>query len=162
MAVSLWSLCPDCTLPKSTPKSGIQSTSTAAAIPIAGTTALRLTSSTNPSLGIGRGKYTITGDQVSQVFSTSLEYAEDPRQWEDGKSLVCHHLQRNHDCDVSFNVLSNKHFESEFDRLFTRNGILDGPVYGHCGARYLEQSGDFVFNGTQDCEQACNFAPVAV
>ena len=50
---------------------------------------------------------------------------------------------------MSFNVLSNKHFESEFDRLITQNGILAGPVCGHCGARYLEQPGDFVFNGTQ-------------
>ena len=102
----------------------------------------------NPSLGNGRGKYTITGDRDSQVVSTALEYSKDPRQWEDGKSLVCRHLQGNHDCDVSFNVLSNKHFESEFDRLITQNGILEGPVCGHCGARYLEKPGDFIFNGT--------------
>lgn len=102
----------------------------------------------NPSLGRGRGKYTITGDQDAQVVSTALEYSKDPHQWEDGKSLVCHHQQGNHDCDVSFNVLSNKHFESELDRLITQNGLLEGPVCGHCGARYLDQPGDFIFNGT--------------
>lgn len=102
----------------------------------------------NQSVAKGLGKYTITGDKKAQVVSTALEYASSPRQWEDGKSLLCHHQRGNRDCNVSFSVLSNTHFDEEYDRLTTQNGILEGPVCGHCGARYLERTEEFIFNGT--------------
>ena len=101
-----------------------------------------------PSLARGKGRYKLSGDQDQQVVSTALEYSDDPHQWEDGKNLVCRHMRGNHDCNVSLSLLSNEHFEDEFDRLSTQNGLLEGPVCGNCGARYLEKPEEFVFNGT--------------
>jgi hypothetical protein len=102
----------------------------------------------NPDLARGRGRYTLSGDDTFQVVSTAFEYAGDPHRWEDGKKLVCHHMRGNRDCEVSFSALSNEHFETELDRLNTHNGVLEGPVCGNCGARYLARPDEFVFNGT--------------
>lgn len=51
-------------------------------------------------------------------------------------------------CGISFDVLSNEHFPDELYRLRTENGLVEGPVCRHCGARYLERPDEFIFNGT--------------
>jgi len=78
----------------------------------------------NLDLARGRGGYALSVDDSLQVVSTAFGYAGDPRRWEDGKKLVCHHMRGNRDCDVSFSVLSNEHFETELERLNTQNGVL--------------------------------------
>lgn len=101
-----------------------------------------------PALASGVGSYTLRGDDKNQRVSRAFEYEKDPHQWDDGRQLVCHHQKRNRTCEVSFNLLSNAHFEDELDRLETQSGKLEGPVCGNCGARYLEHPDEFVFNGT--------------
>ncbi|EEX08999.1 conserved hypothetical protein [Ruegeria lacuscaerulensis ITI-1157] len=101
-----------------------------------------------PALASGLGNYKLNGDDKNKRISKVFEYLKDPREWEDGRQLVCQHRKRNRNCDVAFSLLSNEHFEDELDRLRTQSGKLEGPVCGHCGTRYLEHPEEFIFNGT--------------
>lgn len=101
-----------------------------------------------PALVSGAGHYTLSADDRNQRVSQAFEYKDDPRQWDDGRQLICHHKKRNRTCEISFNLLSNSHFEEEFDRLATQSGKLEGPICGNCGTRYLEHPEEFIFNGT--------------
>lgn len=101
-----------------------------------------------PALASGQGSYTLTGDDKKQRVSTVFEYEDDPHGWDDGREMVCRHQKRNRSCDISFNVLSNNHFEDEFNRLRLQNDLLKGPVCGNCGQRYLDAPEEFIFNGT--------------
>ncbi len=101
-----------------------------------------------PALASGRRSYTLNGDDKKQRISTVFEYEDDPHGRDDGREMVCRHQKRNRSCDISFNVLSNNHFEDEFNRLRLQNDLLKGPVCGNCGQRYLDAPEEFIFNGT--------------
>lgn len=101
-----------------------------------------------PALASGRGSYTLNGDDKHQRISSVFEYQDDPHSWDDGRVMVCRHQKRNRGCDISFNVLSNDHFEDELKRLRLQNDLLKGPVCGHCGCRYVDAPEEFIFNGT--------------
>ena len=62
-----------------------------------------------PALSTGLGSYTLDGDDKHPRISQAFEYAGDPRAWEDGRVLICHHQKGNSECGVSFSVLSNEH-----------------------------------------------------
>jgi len=101
-----------------------------------------------PALATGKGTYTLNGDDKATRISQVFEYQGDPHAWDDGRNLICHHQKRNRTCGVSFNILSNEHLLDEIDRLMTQNGLLEGPICGCCGVRYLDAPADFIFNGT--------------
>lgn len=103
---------------------------------------------TNSALSTGRGLYTLNGDDKNERVSQAFEYEHDPRVWDDGRAMVCRHQNGNAECGVSFSVLSNDHLLDEIDRLRTQNGLLEGPVCGNCGTRYLDRPEEFIFNGT--------------
>lgn len=101
-----------------------------------------------PALATGLGSYTLNGDDKNPRVSQAFEYQNDPRAWDDGREMICHHQRGNGECGISFNVLSNDHLLDEIDRLHTQNGLLEGPVCGQCGTRYLDRPEEFIFNGT--------------
>ncbi|WP_245540954.1 hypothetical protein [Octadecabacter antarcticus] len=101
-----------------------------------------------PALATGKGIYTLDGDDKASRVSQVFEYQGDPHAWDDGRNLICHHQKGNRTCEVSFNIFSNEHLLDEIDRLMTQNGLLEGPVCGCCGARYLDAPDEFIFNGT--------------
>ncbi len=108
----------------------------------------KLLASTNlPALATGRGVYTLSGEDKRQRTSAAFEYADDPHVWDDGRVVVCRHQKANHECGVSFSLLSNEHLLDEVERLETQNGSLEGPACGSCGARYLDHPDEFIFNG---------------
>lgn len=101
-----------------------------------------------PALTSGLGKYTIDGDDKNLRVSEAFEYENEPRAWDDARDLICHHQKGNGSCEISFNVLSNTHYNDELDRLLTQNGSLSGPTCGNCGIRYINHPDEFIFNGT--------------
>lgn len=100
-----------------------------------------------PALATGLGGYSLTSDSKKSTISKAFEYQNDPRAWDDGREIECHHQKGNGECGIEFNIMSNELLLEEFDRLRTQNGILEGPKCGHCGARYLDGPDEFVFNG---------------
>lgn len=100
------------------------------------------------ALTTGLGKYTLNGDDKHTRVSKAFEYQAEPCAWDDGRDMICHHQKKNSTCEISFNVMSNKHFSDELDRLLTQNGLLAGPTCGHCGIRYIDCPEEFIFNGT--------------
>lgn len=107
-----------------------------------------LASTTVPALATGRGAYKLQGDDKNPRVSKAFEYEDDPRSWEDGRAMTCHHQKGNGDCGILFHVLSNDHLVEEIGRLKSQNGLLEGPVCGHCGVAYLDRPDEFIFNGT--------------
>lgn len=101
-----------------------------------------------PALTTGLGAYTMSSDDHHPRISEAFEYAGDPVGWDDGRTMECGHQRGNGVCDISFTILSNKHFLEEFRRLYFAGGCLEGPVCGACGARYLAHPDQFIFNGT--------------
>lgn len=101
-----------------------------------------------PALATGTGAYSLTSENKKFRISQAFEYQNDPRAWDDGREIICHHQKGNRECGIGFNILSNEHLLEEIDRLRTQNGLLEGPVCGHCGARYIDRSEEFIFNGT--------------
>ncbi|WP_167648091.1 hypothetical protein [Mameliella alba] len=101
-----------------------------------------------PALTTGLGSYTMSSDDHHPRISEVFEYAGDPVGWDDGRSMECGHQRGNGVCDISFSIMSNEHFLEEYYRLLFAGGCLEGPVCGACGARYLENSDEFIFNGT--------------
>lgn len=101
-----------------------------------------------PALATGRGGYSLTSSDKKGRVSQAFEYQNDPRAWDDGREIACHHQKGNGECGIEFNILSNAHLLEEIDRLQTQNGLLEGPVCGHCGGRYLDRPEEFIFNGT--------------
>ncbi|MEZ5721684.1 MAG: hypothetical protein R3D59_08450 [Paracoccaceae bacterium] len=100
------------------------------------------------ALSSGRGIYTMGSDDSSPRISEAFEYHGDPVGWDDGRSMKCGHRRGNGICGISTVMLSNEHFLEECNRLETVNGLLEGPVCGNCGTRYLDCPDEFIFNGT--------------
>lgn len=101
-----------------------------------------------PALATGRRISTLNGDDKAMGISQVFEYAGDPRFWDYGRSLICHHQKGNRTCEIWFNVLSNEHLLNEVDSLMTQNGLLEGSVCRCFGVRYLDAPDEFIFNGT--------------
>lgn len=101
-----------------------------------------------PALTTGLGAYTMSSDDHHQRISEAFEYEDDPVGWDDGRTMKCGHQRGNGVCDISFTILSNKHFLEESLRLHLAGGSLEGPVCGACGTRYLARPEEFIFNGT--------------
>lgn len=101
-----------------------------------------------PALTTGLGSYTMSSDDHHPRISEVFEYDGDPVGWDDGRSMECGHQRGNGVCDISFTILSNEHFLEEYYRLLFAGGSLMGPVCGACGARYLANPDEFIFNGT--------------
>jgi hypothetical protein len=108
-----------------------------------------LASVSNPAIGIGLGRYKMEADTNESLRRVSrfLEYEGDPREWYDGRTLVCQHCRGNAECGLGSIILSNRHFADEAERLASQNGLLDGPRCGACGTRYLDRPEEFAFNG---------------
>ena len=100
-----------------------------------------------PALATGLGGYSLTSNSKKSTVSQTFEYQNDPRGWDDGRGIACHHQKGNSECGIEFNIMSNELLLEEIDRLRTHNGLLEGPKCGHCGARYLDRPDEFVFNG---------------
>lgn len=109
----------------------------------------------NAAMAAGLGRYIQSSPkkELNRV-SDVLEYAGDPHLWSDGRILVCKHQRGNGTCDIQLNVLSNEHLLAEAERLRHHNGILEGPVCGCCGRRYLDAPEEFVLNGYHGREGA--------
>ena len=97
--------------------------------------------------GVGRYKMMSESDAANHRETDAFEFAGDPRAWSDGRVIVCQHLRGNSECGVQSKLLSNEAFEQERHRLWTQNGLLEGPHCGNCGTSYLEASEEFIFNG---------------
>lgn len=99
------------------------------------------------SKGVGRYRIGTEGDGGLHRETTAFEFSGDPRAWNDGRRLTCQHQRGNSECGVRGRLLSNEAYEEEVNRLWTQNGILEGPVCGNCGTGYLEAPDEFIFNG---------------
>ncbi len=103
----------------------------------------------DPTIARGVGRYKMeaeSGDNLHRE-TDAFEFAGDPRAWNDGRVLICQHLRGNSECRVQTRLLSNEAFEEERHRLWTQNGVLEGPYCGNCGTAYLEKPEEFIFNG---------------
>lgn len=102
-----------------------------------------------PALTTGLGRYTMSSpaDDLIRV-SSILDYFGKPTAWNDGCTLVCAHHRGDSGGGVQFNLLSNRHFEDETERLLSQNGMLTGATCGACGTAYIDANEEFAFNGT--------------
>lgn len=101
-----------------------------------------------PALATGLGAYTMSSDDHNTRISEVFEYEGNPVGWDDGRTMECSHQRGNDVCGITFSILSNEHFLEEYTRLLLAGGCLEGPVCGACGARYLDNPDEFIFNGT--------------
>jgi len=53
-----------------------------------------------PALATGQGIYTLSGDDKATRVSQVFEYKGNPRVWDDGRNLICHHQKGNRTCEV--------------------------------------------------------------
>jgi hypothetical protein len=103
-----------------------------------------LASVKTPALATRLGGHSLTSNSKKGTVSQAFEYQTDPRAWDDGREIACHHQKGNSECGIEFNIMSNEFLLEEIDRLRTHNGLLEGPKCGHCGARYLDRPDEFI------------------
>ena len=104
--------------------------------------------------GLGQYKLHSGAGPEDRRMSSALEYAGDPHQWVDRRSLQCQFDDGAGPCGVMFELISNEHVADEIERLRDYSGVLAGPECKACGRRYLDAPEEFVLNGAHGRIQA--------